>query len=123
VKFIQPTKPQKTTTQACDCLAVHKDSVNRVRSKLPNNSFFTRNAEMHKLFADETRLKILWMLRQENMCVCDLAVLLNMTKSAVSHQLKHLRLSGIVKCNKRGKIALYSLTDSINNKCLGECLC
>jgi len=63
------------------------------------------------MFADQTRLKILWALSCESMCVCDLAVLLGMTKSAVSHQLKSLRLANLVKNERAGKNVYYSLVD------------
>jgi ArsR family transcriptional regulator len=64
------------------------------------------------MFADNTRVKILWALSCHSMCVCDLAGLLGMTKSAISHQLKSLRLSNLVKYEKQGKIASYSLADN-----------
>jgi ArsR family transcriptional regulator len=63
------------------------------------------------MFADSTRVRILWALSHEKMCVCDIAVLLGMTKSAISHQLKSLRLSNLVKYKKQGKIVYYSLSD------------
>ena len=63
------------------------------------------------MFADNTRLKILWALSREDMCVCDLAALLGMTKSAISHQLKSLRLSKLVTYEKQGKIVYYSLVE------------
>ena len=68
-------------------------------------------AVFFKIFGDSTRIKILWALDRAEMCVCDLAVLLNMTKSAVSHQLKTLRQEKLVKYRKEGKIVYYSLED------------
>ncbi|MDR3020933.1 MAG: metalloregulator ArsR/SmtB family transcription factor [Treponema sp.] len=68
-------------------------------------------AIFYKMFADMTRMKILYALSRNEMCVCDLAVLLDMTKSAISHQLKQLRLSNLVKFSKQGKIVYYSLAD------------
>jgi len=64
------------------------------------------------MFADPTRLKIMWALSKERMCVCDLAVLLGITKSAVSHQLKSLRLTNLVHYEKEGKNVYYSLMDN-----------
>jgi ArsR family transcriptional regulator len=98
-------------TQNCDCEVIHEEAVNRVRESMPCGDSLTSLANLYKMLADNTRLKILWALSRENMCVCDLAVLLNMTKSAISHQLKSLRLTNIVKCDRKGKIVLYSLAD------------
>ena len=95
----------------CDCTAIHEEVVERVREKLPEKERIKLLAELYKQFADPTRLKLLWALSQEEMCVCDLAVLLGMTKSAISHQLKSLRLAHLVKFDKRGKVVYYSLAD------------
>jgi ArsR family transcriptional regulator len=95
----------------CDCDAVHEDVVGRVRDAMPQRDDFHRLANLYKMFSDPTRVRILWALHSSEMCVCDLAVLLNMTKSAISHQLKSLRLSNLVKYDKRGKVVYYSLAD------------
>ena len=97
---------------ACDCEVIHEDVVNRVRAALPDGKSFYDLANLYKMFADNTRVRILWAISCEEMCVCDLAVLLGMTKSAISHQLKLLRLSNLVKFNKQGKVVYYSLADS-----------
>ena len=97
---------------SCDCEVIHEDVVARVRAAMPDGKSFHDLAALYKMFADNTRVKILWALSRESMCVCDLAVLLGMTKSAISHQLKSLRLSNLVKYDKQGKIALYRLSDS-----------
>jgi len=99
--------PKKQTV--CDCHIIHEEVVSRVRSAMPGEEKFYALANLYKLFADNTRLKILWALSLEDMCVCDLASLLGMTKSAVSHQLKSLRLANLVKFDKQGKIVYYSL--------------
>jgi len=91
---------------------IHEDTVARVREAMPDNNNFYDLANMYKMYADNTRLKILWALAAEEMCVCDLAALLGMTKSAVSHQLKSLRLANLVKYYKQGKNVFYSLTDN-----------
>ncbi len=72
------------------------------------------------MFADNTRVQILWALSQEEMCVYDLAVLINMTKSAISHQLKLLRLLNLIKYRKHGKIVYYSLADDHVNDILAK---
>jgi ArsR family transcriptional regulator len=95
----------------CDCDVIHDEVVARVRGVMPVNDNFYELANLYKMFADYTRLKVLWALSQEPMCVCDLAVLLDMTKSAISHQLKPLRLANLVKYEKQGKISYYRLAD------------
>ena len=96
----------------CDCDVIHEDVVERVRGAMPDGGDFYKLADLYKMFADNTRVRILWALSCEDMCVCDLAVLLGMTKSAISHQLKSLRLANLVKYDKQGKIVYYSLADS-----------
>ena len=96
---------------SCDCEVIHEETVNRVRAAMPAAGDFYDLANLYKMFSDYTRLKILWALSCSPMCVCDLAVLLRMTKSAISHQLKSLRLSNLVKYEKQGKIVSYSLAD------------
>ena len=96
---------------SCDCEVIHEEVVKKVLKEMPDGRDFYNLANLYKMFADNTRVKILWALSCNPMCVCDLAVLLGMTKSAVSHQLKSLRLSNLVKYEKQGKIVLYSLAD------------
>jgi len=100
----------------CEVEAIHEEIVMRVRLSMPEDKNFNDLSNMYKVFADNTRLKILWALSREEMCVCDLAALLCKTTSAISHQLKLLRLANLVKFDKLGKIVYYSLVDShINN--------
>ncbi|MBP8893569.1 MAG: winged helix-turn-helix transcriptional regulator [Saprospiraceae bacterium] len=68
-------------------------------------------SDFFKVLGDSTRAKIMWALDEHEMCVCDMAVLLNMTKSAISHQLRSLRQADLVKFRKEGKVVFYSLTD------------
>jgi len=95
----------------CDCEVIHEAVVARVRAAMPDGDSFYALANLYKIYSDNTRIKILWALTCERMCVCDLAVLLDMTKSAISHQLKTLRLAGLVKYDKQGKEVYYSLAD------------
>ena len=96
---------------SCDCEMIHEDVVRDVKSKmLPTEDYYSL-ADLYKLFSDGTRLKILWALRCSKMCVCDLAALLGMTNSAISHQLKSLRLANLVKSERQGKVVYYSLSD------------
>lgn len=95
----------------CDCDVIHADIVEKVSSCMPEEEKLYDLADFFKIFGDSTRIKILWALDREEMCVCDLAVLLNMTKSAISHQLKTLRQEKLVKYRKDGKVTFYSLLD------------
>jgi len=101
----------KSEQYSCDCEVIHEDTVERVRAAMPDGDDFYDLANLYKMFADSTRVKILWALSCERMCVCDLAVLLGMTKSAISHQLKSLRLANLVRYDKQGKVVYYSLAD------------
>jgi len=101
----------KRQQYTCDCNVIHEDVVARVRENMPEAARFYALSNLYKMFADHTRLKLLWALSRERMCVCDLAVLLGMTKSAVSHQLKSLRLANLVKNEREGKNVYYSLAD------------
>lgn len=95
----------------CDCEVIHEDIVNQVRMKMPKEETLYRLAEQFKVFGDPTRIKILWALGEAEMCVCDIAYLLNMTQSAISHQLRVLKQSNLVRNRKEGKIVFYSLID------------
>lgn len=99
------------TETNCDCDVIHQDIVDYVRKDMPQRTQFDGLAGLYKMFADSTRVSILWALNTKEMCVCDLAVLLGMTKSAISHQLKSLRMSSLVKFKKQGKVVYYSLSD------------
>ena len=95
----------------CDCFVIHEDVVNKVKEKMPLEENLYDLAELFKVFGDSTRIKILCALVESEMCVCDIAVLLNMTQSAISHQLRVLKHSRLVKYRKEGKIVFYSLED------------
>ena len=102
----------KQVQDTCDCHAIHEEVIARVKNVMPDNNQFRTLSNLYKMFADPTRLKIMWSLSKERMCVCDLAVLLGITKSAVSHQLKSLRLLNLVHNEKEGKNVYYSLLDN-----------
>ena len=97
--------------ERCDCNAIHEDIVNQVRDKMPQEESLYDLAELFKVFGDSTRIRILWALHEVEMCVCDIAVLLNMTQSAISHQLRVLKQANLVKNRKEGKVVYYSLVD------------
>ena len=95
----------------CDCGAIHEETINHVRENMVPTCHLMTMSKLFKVFGDSTRIQILEALNCHEMCVCDLAVLLDMTKSAVSHQLKVLRDNNLVKFEKKGKHAYYSLAD------------
>lgn len=95
----------------CDCNIIHQEAVDEVLKKMPTTNTLNHLAQFYKLIGDTTRCRILFALDQQEMCVCDLANVLNMTKSRVSHQLAVLRQSGVVKCQKIGKEVYYTLDD------------
>ena len=95
----------------CDCNIIHEDVVKDTIKKMPDMDLFNKLAEFFKILGDTTRAKILYALDQNEMCVCDIANVLGMSKSSISHQLKTLKLSGIVKFRKEGKEVYYTLDD------------
>ena len=96
----------------CEVSVIHDDILKRVRDKMPPEEPVYEVSELFKVFGDLTRARILCALNIEEMCVCDLAALLNMTHSAVSHQLRLLKVSRIVKSRKEGRVVYYSLDDT-----------
>lgn len=94
-----------------DCEAINSDVINRVKPEMPATNILYDLSDFFKVMGDGTRIQLLWALDKSEMCVGDLAVLLNMTKSAVSHQLKVLRTAKLVRAKKKGKNVYYSLTD------------
>lgn len=98
-------------SEICQCTVIHKSIVDKVRKNMPEDELLYDLADFFKIFGDTTRIKILYALFSAEMCVCDLAVLLNMTQSAVSHQLRVLKQSRLVKYRKDGKVVYYSLDD------------
>jgi len=97
--------------ERCDITVIHEDVVNSVKEKMPEEEILYDLAELYKVFGDSTRVKILWALGESEMCVCDIAALLNMTQSAISHQLRILKQARLVKNRRVGKVVYYSLDD------------
>lgn len=95
----------------CDCDVIHAEVVDSVKDKMPDEDELYGLADFFKVLGDNTRLKIMWALDENEMCVCDLAVLLNMTKSAISHQLKTLRQANLVRFRREGKVVYNFLAD------------
>lgn len=95
----------------CSCDIVHDNIIEIVRQKMPQEEKLYDLAELFKVFGDTTRVKIISALFEAEMCVCDIAELLHMTQSAISHQLRVLRQARLVKHRKEGKVVFYSLDD------------
>jgi len=95
----------------CDCDVIHSDVVQRVAKHMPAEGELYDLADFFKVLGDSTRTRIMWALDESEMCVCDLAVLLGMTKSAISHQLSSLKQANLVKARRDGKNVYYSLLD------------
>lgn len=97
--------------ECCEQIQVHEDLVNTARAQLPEEDTLYDLAEVFKVFGDSTRIKILYVLFEAEMCVCDIAQLLNMNQSAISHQLRILKQFRLVKSRRDGKQVFYSLDD------------
>jgi len=95
----------------CDCNIIHQDIVDKVNQEKIDDTLVYKVTDFFKIMGDTTRIKILDCLDKEEMCVCDIANVLNMSKSSISHQLGTLRRSNLVKCYKKGKEVYYSLDD------------
>lgn len=98
-------------TEICTVTHLHKETVEKARSGLPTDETLYDLAELFKVFGDSTRIKILYSLFGAEMCVCDIAALLSVSQSAVSHQLRVLRDADLVRSRRDGKTVFYSLSD------------
>ena len=106
----------------CDCDVIHEDIVKRVLEKMPPETAFFQQTDFFKALSDITRVKILWCLCCDELCVCDLAALLAMSKSAISHKLKILRLEKMVDYRKEGRIAFYFISNDFIKELLKKTL-
>lgn len=97
--------------ESCGFLCVHEELVTQVQRSLPGDDTLSRLADLFKCFGDGTRIRILYVLLEAEVCVCDLAKLLGMTQSAVSHQLRILKQARLIKNRRDGKTIFYSLAD------------
>ena len=95
----------------CECRIIHDDKVEEARQKALDDSLIEDLCQIFKALGDPSRLKILWALAHQEMCVCDMAVLLGITESAVSHQLRLLRTLRLVRNRREGTILYYRLAD------------
>ena len=97
--------------EVCQCDVIHRDIVSEVEMKSPPPEKHVKLASLFKMFADPSRVRLLHALSIREMCVCDLAAFLGISKSAVSHQLKPLRIANLVRYRRDGQIVYYSLAD------------
>lgn len=95
----------------CDCNIIHFDLVENAKRTILNESDLNKITNIYKALADSTRIRIINILQNNALCVCDICSILNMTKSAVSHQLKYLKERKLIKCTRKGKEIWYSLSD------------
>ncbi len=102
----------KYDIERCDFIFAHEDIINKVNEQMPEEETLYDLAELYKIFGDTTRIKILYVLFEAEMCVCDIAQLLNMSQSAISHQLRVLKQAQLVKFRREGKTVFYSLADN-----------
>lgn len=97
--------------ECCDCNEIHEDLLKIVNDTMPEETELYDLAELFKVFGDSTRIRIIFVLFEAEVCVCDLAKVLNMTQSAISHQLRILKANKLVNSRREGKSVFYSLAD------------
>ena len=97
--------------ECCEFMQAHDEIVERVHKEMPGEDTLYDLTELFRIFGDSTRIRILYVLFEAEMCVCDIAALLGMTQSAISHQLKALKNARLVKSRRDGKTVFYSLAD------------
>ena len=103
---------QEVEEGSCEFMHVHEEIVKKVEGVMPDEQQLLDLSEFFKVFGDSTRIKILYVLSQSEMCVCDIATLLQMGQSAISHQLRVLKQAKLIKSRREGKSVFYSLDDS-----------
>ena len=111
---------EREELERCETLQVHRDIVEKVDAEMPDEEILYDLAELFKLFGDSTRIKILYVLFESEMCVCDIAQLLGMSQSAISHQLRALKQAKLVRYRREGKQVFYSLADGHVRTILGQ---
>lgn len=106
--------------EVCAEVCIHPDILDRVKPDMPDEERLYDLAELFKVFGDTTRIRILYVLFEAEMCVCDIAELLNMTQSAISHQLRVLKQARLVRSRREGKTVFYSLDDNHVRTVIGQ---
>lgn len=110
----------KNDTPLCEEVCIHKDEVASAVSAMPDIDDLYDLAELYRIFGDSTRIRILYVLFEGEMCVCDIAEALNMTMSAISHQLRILKSARLVKFRRDGKTCYYCLADDHVKTIIGQ---
>ena len=95
----------------CEQSHCHPDFAKKIDSMMPDEDQLYDLAELFKIFGDSTRVRILYLLLESEMCVCDIAQCLSMNQSAISHQLRVLKNADLIRCRREGKTVIYSLAD------------
>lgn len=111
--------PESKNAERCETVQVHEEIVRKVQAQVPDEERLYDLAELFKVFGDSTRIKILYLLFESEMCVCDIAQLLGMNQSAISHQLRILKQNRLVKNRRDGKTVYYALADAHVHTILG----
>ncbi|MBS5966770.1 MAG: helix-turn-helix transcriptional regulator [Finegoldia magna] len=101
----------KFNDEKCEVTLIHEENVKKAINELPDDELIADMSDMFKIFGDQTRVKILMALESGELCVCDIAAVMNMSQSAISHQLRVLKQSNIVKTRREGKVVYYSISD------------
>lgn len=101
----------KFNDEKCEVTLIHEDNVKKAVNELPDDELIADLSDMFKIFGDQTRVKILMALESGELCVCDIAAVMDMSQSAISHQLRVLKQSNIVKTRRQGKVVYYSISD------------
>lgn len=118
--FIERLIHMEEKSLCCEQVAVHEELVHTVEERLPDDEVLYDLAELFKMFGDSTRIKILYALFASELCVCDIAQLLGLTQSAISHQLRILKSGKLVKFRREGKTVYYSLADDHVRSIIGQ---
>lgn len=104
----------KACDKSCGCTVFHMDTLKEVQNKLKSDQNYQDMVYLFKVYGDLTRIKILEAIKDHALCVCDLAYLLGVSKSAISHQMKMLKSVDLVQSTKKGKMVYYSLKNPIS---------
>ena len=101
----------RSNVECCELMCAHEEIVEKVQKEMPDEDTLYDLTELFRIFGDSTRIRILYVLFEAEMCVCDIAALLGMTQSAISHQLRALKNAKLVTSRREGKTVFYSLAD------------
>lgn len=112
----------KTSLESCSCTIIHEDIVENVKKNILDEEVIENLSDMYKLLGDKTRLKILSVLAQSEMCVCDISAVLGINQSTISHQLRTLKQAKLVKNRRDGKVVYYTLIDQCIDHIFDESL-